>query len=189
MHDFNAVLSASSFDWKFLNATVGKASTWATEPLDFVGGVVAIRDLTQAEGRTLCLELGNLPADHRAVVCYKSAGEQITRLYQNGGLRSIDTSNWDVEIYAGGIRIEKYLIAFAGFGLKEDWKLNEAVSVVIGAYLLARDKGLMLGEGEDEYKVFNGTALHAVALFLDRAQAQGNGLIKEFSNSVFGLKA
>lgn len=189
MHDFSAILGSASFDWQFSNATVGKAGAWATEPGDFVGGVVAIRDLTQPEGRTLCLELGNLPADHRAVVCYKSAGEQITRLYQNGGLRSIDTSNWDVEIYAGGIRIEKYLIAFAGFGLKEDWKLNEAISVVIGAYLLTRDKGLMLGEGEEECTKFNGTALHAIALFLDRAQAHGNDLIKEFSNSVFGLKA
>ncbi len=188
MHDFNAILSASSFDWQFLNATVGKAGSWTKSLPDFVGGVVALRDLTQAEGRTLCLELGNVPADHRAVACYKSAGEQITRLYQNGGLRSIDTSNWDIEIYAGGIRIEKYLIAFAGFGLKEDWKLNEAVSVVIGAYLLTRDKGLMLGEGENEYRIFNATALQTIALFLDRAQVHDNILIKEFGNSVFGLK-
>lgn len=189
MNDFNAILSATSFDWQFLNAAVGKAGASAKEPVDFVGGVVAIRDLTQAEGRTFCLELGNLPADQRAVACYRSAGEQITRLYQNGGKRSIDTSNWDVEIYAGGIRIEKYLIAFAGFAIKEDWKLNEAISVVIGAYLLTREKGLMLGEGEDEHKIFNATALHEVALFIDQAKAQDNVLIKEFSNSVFDLKA
>lgn len=194
MRNINLFLTGLDPDWQFLAAIVQKAAFWAKSQNEkkhkVLGGVVAIRDVGSLEGKTVCFELGNLPTNSDNVKCHTSAGEQILRLMDNGSCRSLDSANfdWGVQRYAGGVKIGNYLVAFTGFNLEEDWRLNEAVSVSIGAYLLIRDKGHDIGETEKEITEFYAAGLEEVCNFIDKAGVTNNPLIKEFCGEVFGLK-